>query len=188
MRARRRERGQVLVLAAVFMVALVGAMALVIDAGMFLIIQRQFQSAADAGALAGAWHDPICPVPAALCLGPTQSAEAVAKQVAQVNGDQVADLCGGTVTVTVPTLGTPLNVPAHVNAIVVTVECNAGYSFGRILPGLTTRHISASAAAAVGDRNVPTTDPSCNPQATAGGDITDFEANPPCGRVARLLD
>jgi len=205
MRMRRRERGQIIVFAAVIMVAVVGAMALVIDVGIFLIIQRQFQSAADAGALAGAWHDPVCPFPDPaspnspgmnLCLGPKSTgaptaAERVARQLAQVNGDRAAGLCGGAVTVTVPSPdgGVPRNVPKNVRAIVVTVECDAGYMFGRILPGLITKHISASAAAAIGDRSIgPSKTVGGGPDCTSGGDITDFTTAPPCGRIARLLE
>jgi hypothetical protein len=57
-----------------------------------------------------------------------------------------------------------------VNTIVVTVECDAGYSFGRIL-GLNTKRISASAAAAIGDRDL-------------NGDMTDFTADPATANLA----
>src|SRR5258707_15382587 len=58
---RHRSRGQTIVFAALAMVALVGGLAMVVDTGMFFVIQRDLHSAADAGALAGAWHQPICP-------------------------------------------------------------------------------------------------------------------------------
>ena len=50
----RWEKGQTLVLAALFMVVLVGALALVIDVGNAYTQRRLVQNAADAGALAGA--------------------------------------------------------------------------------------------------------------------------------------
>jgi Flp pilus assembly protein TadG len=180
---RRRERGQAIVMAAAAMVALVGAMAMVIDVGMFLVVQRQFQSAADAGALAGAWHDPVCLASAGGGCLASPSATVVATQVAQANADTVKQLCGGAAPTVTVTTGTPLNRPQSVNWIVVTVQCDAGYSFGRIL-NLTTKPISMSAAAAIGDR-------------APNGDITDFKDHSvtPCTdptpdhcRIARLLD
>lgn len=56
-----RQRSQAILMAALSMMAVIGGLAIVIDIGMFMVIQRQLQSAADAGALAGAWYDPICP-------------------------------------------------------------------------------------------------------------------------------
>src|SRR5207253_5140984 len=67
MRRHARQRGQTIVIAAVAMVAIVGGLAMVVDAGMFFVVQRQFQAAADAGALAGAWYGPVCTVPLEGC-------------------------------------------------------------------------------------------------------------------------
>lgn len=50
----RREQGSVLVLVVISLVALLGTAALVLDLGAFRSHRRQLQSAADAGALAGA--------------------------------------------------------------------------------------------------------------------------------------
>ena len=63
----RRARAQVFAITAVVMVATVGALAMVVDVGMFLVVQRQFQTAADAGALAGAWYQPVCVTEAVGC-------------------------------------------------------------------------------------------------------------------------
>ena len=115
--APRRQPGQVLALAALAMVAVVGGLAMVIDTGMFFVIQRQLQSAADAGALAGAWHDPICPQSAIGCLGP--DARVVATQVAQANAETIRSLCPGGITVPTPGTGTQLIRPRNVNTIVV---------------------------------------------------------------------
>lgn len=173
---RRRERGQTLAIAAVSMVALVGALAMVVDTGMFFVIQRHLQTAADAGALAGAWYDPICPLGSPGCLGEKDWALSVAINVARANSDTIAPLCPGGINVLPPQTGTTLIRPRNVNTIVVTVECEASYSFGRIL-GLSTKHISASAAAAIGDRISAT-----------NGDITDFTGPGPNGRIARLIE
>ena len=107
---RRRARGQTIVIAAIAMVAVVGAVAMVIDAGMFFVIQRQLQSAADAGALAGAWYDPICLKPAVGCLppgpgGPT--AQQIAREVALANAQTIDGLCVGGASVPTPSAGTP---------------------------------------------------------------------------------
>jgi hypothetical protein len=147
----RRVRAQVFAITAVVMVAMVGALALVVDVGMFVVVQRQFQAAADAGALAGAWYQPVCVTVAVGCK--PGDASAVAEQVAEANARSMAGLCGGTDPAATVEVGTTLNLPARVNAIVVTVDCRAGYSFGRIL-GLSSARISASSAAAIGSRTV----------------------------------
>jgi hypothetical protein len=164
----RRQRAQTIVVAALAMTAIVCGVAMVIDVGMFLVAQRQLQTAADAGALAGAWYEPVCPTPAPGCK--TGSAKDVAKEVAQANADTIKQLCGGAITIDKDKhiqTGTPEQklVMPRVNWIVVTVECSAGYSFGRIL-GLDRKTITASAAAGIGDRD-------------ANGDIADF--NPQTG-------
>ena len=53
-RLRKNERGQAAVLTVIFLVALLGAFALVLDVGSWMREQRGAQSAADAAALAGA--------------------------------------------------------------------------------------------------------------------------------------
>jgi hypothetical protein len=50
----RQERGQAMVLTVIFMIGLLGALALVLDVGSWFRAQRGTQSAADASALAGA--------------------------------------------------------------------------------------------------------------------------------------
>jgi hypothetical protein len=166
----RRVRAQVFAITAVVMVAMVGALAMVIDAGMFFVIQRNFQSAADAGALAGAWHDPICPSPGLGC-DFSRDAKDVAHDVALANAASMASLCGSPVEVSIPQPGTRINVPANVNVLVVTVQCKAGYSLGRIF-NLTPFDISASSAAGIGERtvtremgNMPSSGPCASPPA-----------------------
>jgi hypothetical protein len=57
---RHRQRGQTLVIAVVAMISMLGALSMVIDAGVYFVIQRQLQNAADAAALAAVWYDPAC--------------------------------------------------------------------------------------------------------------------------------
>jgi hypothetical protein len=118
---RSRSKGQAIVFAALGMVALVGASAMVIDLGIFFVIQRSMQNAADTAALAAVWYDPVCE-PAAQGVGGCQPTGswvsqhpippgdscasrpytpsdrepcAVAKAYANRNLDLVAGLCSG---------------------------------------------------------------------------------------------
>jgi hypothetical protein len=180
---RQQQLGQVLPIAAIAMVAMIGALAMVVDTGMFYVTQRQLQASSDAAALAAAWYPPVCLDASSGCRG--GDATTIARQIAAANSDSLRQLCDGPVTVNV-TLGTPplaLRRPANVNWIVVESKCSAGYSFGRIL-GLPNKPISASSAAAIGVRSpsgemgdyVSLNNPLC---------ATDF--NPPC-LVARLVE
>jgi hypothetical protein len=47
-------------IAAVAMVAMLGAVSMVIDAGVYFVIQHQLQNAADAAALDAVWFNPAC--------------------------------------------------------------------------------------------------------------------------------
>lgn len=174
---RRRLRAQTLPFAALAMVAMVGSLAMVVDTGLFLVIQRQLQAAADAAALAGAWYPNVCPSGAQGCS--TGDATTVASNIAIANASTFGPLCDGGVKVEAH-VGARLNRPLDANTIVVTVSCDATYSFGRILPVVPTKHIAASAAAAIGNRG-------------ANGDIAPFQLTcptptpTPC-RIARLID
>jgi putative Flp pilus-assembly TadE/G-like protein len=57
---RHRQRGQTLVLAVVGMTTMLGALSMVVDAGVYFVLQRQLQSSADAAALAAVWYSPAC--------------------------------------------------------------------------------------------------------------------------------
>jgi Flp pilus assembly protein TadG len=58
---RQRQRAQTFVIAALAMSTMLGALSMVVDAGVYFVIQRQLQNAADAAALAAVWYDPACP-------------------------------------------------------------------------------------------------------------------------------
>jgi len=56
-----RQRGQTFVIAALAMTCMLGALSMVVDAGVYFVIQRELQNAADAAALDAVWYDPACP-------------------------------------------------------------------------------------------------------------------------------
>jgi uncharacterized membrane protein len=185
--AGHRSRGQTFSLAAVGMVAVIGALAMVVDAGIFFVIQRQFQSAADAGALAGAWYQPVCVTTDVGCLS-SRDASDVAREVATANAAFVTHMCTTPLPPPTVSTGTRLNLPARVNAIVVTVECDAAYSFGGIL-GLRATKISASSAASIGMRRLDTRVMGDFPVAAADCEYAHPTApnQPPC-LIARLIE
>jgi hypothetical protein len=49
-----------MVIALVAMTSMIGALSMVIDAGVYYVLQRQLQNAADAAALAAVWYAPAC--------------------------------------------------------------------------------------------------------------------------------
>jgi hypothetical protein len=156
------------------MVAMLGAVSMVIDAGVYFVLQRQLQNAADAAALAAVWYKPACPPtapwvaagcqttisgsPAPQCnpfLDPFPCTAAV--ETAQANWGQASLLCqgpnlpAGTIPVNISTgAGQVLNLP-NVQPYVVTLSCDAPHWFARVLPGVNlTMKISVSSAAALG--------------------------------------
>lgn len=209
---RSRKRGQAMALGAVAMVAMVGFLAFVIDAGMFFMIRRELQNTADAAALAGAaflekqTNNPLPPngdvlnVPpltpqctGGLGLTSPSPEQLKAAQIACTYGFQNAvtagKLCLGPVQMDTPTFGKwpPKNISP---TIVVNFHCEAGYSFGRIISGLTNRQISASAEAALGLRESLT----CL-ACTSPSNVTDFIIDFPWGptppgymRATRLIN
>lgn len=120
-RARSEERGVVLVIVAVSLVAILAFAAIAIDIGSFYQAQRQAQAAADAGALAGA--DDLNSNPS----GVTTDATNYAK----------TNFPGATPTVSEPTS----------TSVKVTVSAVTPSFFGAML-GLTSQNVKASATAA----------------------------------------
>src|SRR6266851_4935095 len=57
---RRRQPAQTFIMAALGMVSMIGALSMVVDAGVYFVLQRQLQNAADAAALAAVWYEPAC--------------------------------------------------------------------------------------------------------------------------------
>jgi hypothetical protein len=167
-------------LAAVAMVAMLGAVSMVIDAGVYFVIQHQLQNAVDAAALDAVWFSPACfgtlpdwqsagcqqtnPLPPpAECKPPNTTTEnsapcTAAYDEARANWGIAVSLCDGPSSTpgnnvrisTGPGSSSAATAPT-VAPYVVTLSCDAPHWFARVLPGVSaTMHISASASAALG--------------------------------------
>ena len=153
----RRQPAQTLAVMAVVIVAIVGAVAFVVDLGFQMETRRELQNAADAGALAG------------VALLPDDQAGAIQQATTfayQGSNASITDRICGPVASPLPDTGASApaahpNVYAkatpgqksvsggNVYTMTVTMECTAQFSFGRILD-LSTAPIRASATAAKG--------------------------------------
>ena len=122
-----RERGQAVVIIAVFMLALLGMAALVIDYGNVALQRRELQNAVDASALAGASQLP----------GGWTSAQTSASSTYAQNG-----LSGDSVTYQQTTNQTPDD------SVTVTATRTVGTFFASVL-GVTSAQVSATAQASV---------------------------------------
>ena len=125
----RSEAGQAVVLSVVFMAALLGAVALVLDVGSWFREQRATQSAADAAALAGAQALPDS----------TGSASVLANQYLASNG-------GGVGTITFSTKNV-VN-----DTVKVNVTRQADGFFAQLF-GIDSVDVHAKAAARSGNPN-----------------------------------
>jgi hypothetical protein len=167
-------------LALVGMVSMLGAVSMVIDAGVYFVLQRQLQNAADAAALSAVWYDPACvsanwgdygcqsvnaPSAQECSQAPNNAYDArpctAAVDTMKANWSQALALCAGP---NLPNGTIPVNISTHpglppnqslivpsVTPYVVTLSCDAPHWFARVLPGVKlTMTINASAAAALG--------------------------------------
>ena len=171
-RLHHRQRGQTISLAAVSMIALVGMMAFVIDAGTFFVVQRELRNAAEAGALAGAMYfrpqggplSPTIPADITPCAAVTDGGSQGADNAARMGCYYASKNLGGATRLCQNAahfksafsgsgqIGTPFY-----QVITVEVSCDAQYTFGQILGPLTRRReISAYARAALGEWNSTT--------------------------------
>ena len=149
----QEQRGQVLIIVAIALTALLAFVALAIDVGNMYQVRRQMQNAADAGALAGARE---------LCFGDPGQAEARAIEYARYNGAETVqvDFTNGGWTVD------------------VTAGQNADMYIAPII-GVSNVDIAAEAAAACGDA---TSACGLWPVAVAKNDWDAFYAGDGCGK------
>ena len=167
MHPKHRQRAQITPLALFATLVLVGALSLVVDAGVFFVTQRQLQTAVDAAALAAVWYSPVCsylgtsdcqttqpavPTPRWPC---ATTADCVANAVLQQNLGYTGALCrdlapnptGRTDIVSVIVNGQQVSM----NYYILTVDCDAPYWFARVFPSIpATAHIRAYARATIG--------------------------------------
>jgi hypothetical protein len=136
---RRRQPGQVVVIAALGMLALIAALALVVDIGLLWESQRELQKTADSAALAG------------VILLPDDAAGAIdrAQTYASVNLGIAAAFCAEPPTTTATPGQHTLIGGGTVYTLTVTMQCTAGFHFGQVVndcaqtasdtPGICTR-------------------------------------------------
>jgi hypothetical protein len=178
---RHRQRGQIIPLAMFGVIVAIGAVALVVDAGVFLVTERQLQTAVDAAALEAAWYMPACDpgvliggssgcqisrpilpptIPASWgsCADPAQCA---AFAVLQENMGFAGPLCGGTPQP--PNTAVKAYGSSGLSEYAVSVTCTAPYWFANIFPDMPTMNVSAKAAATVGFPNTTNTDVTSTP-------------------------
>jgi hypothetical protein len=160
--ARHRQRAQITPFALFAALILTGAVAMVVDAGVFFVTQRQIQTATDAAALAAAWKvDNVCPFPGCDsnvppgCTG-RHAADCEADIFAYANLGYTAKLCSS-VNLLPDANRRPLPnpvLPSGLRYYEMEISCDAPYWFARVFPGIpATMKISAKAIATVGYRD-----------------------------------
>jgi hypothetical protein len=157
---RHRQPAQIAIIAPFAIVALISIVGVVVDIGIFRLIDSELENAADAAALAAAWYDPVCPGADSVnpddpverdlrcpLPTPTDNAAARAQEFGHYNLGLASTLCGS-MPVIDPPLVHPILSP-NTRAVTVIVHCRAGYVVGRIL-GLGSTEITRWGTAAIG--------------------------------------
>lgn len=178
---RKRQRGQMIGVAAVVMVVIVGMLAFVVDAGRFLETRRELRNAADAGALAGVSQLPDDPDAAA------DLAEQFATATAATS---VVRLCREAPTHDIDVGTFDLAGGGFVYAVTVTSECEVDYTFGRILNLLNTpvrgRAIAGLGSLREADCPIPLGVEDFNGDADGDGDYANDGFGYPFGEIVSL--
>lgn len=140
------------------LIAMVGVLALVVNAGLMYMIRSEMQNAADAAALAAVWYPPVCqdseplspptpPAPPPQC-GDSRGTDAVsAGQAYFAQNTRIASgLC---VSLPLAQVSAGANAPSQLppNYVVVSAICTANVTFGSIfsIPSITLK-VNAVAA------------------------------------------
>ncbi|MDQ6671957.1 MAG: pilus assembly protein TadG-related protein [Chloroflexota bacterium] len=156
-RLRHKHPAQIAVITPLAIIAFVGLLGLVVDIGVFRLIDGELENAADAAALAAAWYDPVCPYTPDIdprCAADNQPGMAlrVAQQFASYNTGLAGALCGSPLprlddnSVRVHSIQSP-----KTTGVTVILQCRAGYLAGRVL-GLGSTDITRWGTAAIGER------------------------------------
>jgi Flp pilus assembly protein TadG len=146
-RARKLERGQVVLLMLFMMVGLLGMAAMSVDVGVLYVSYRELQASTDAAALAGAQG---LPNTTATTTATAYSAVAGGMNT-YTNLPNVAMVSGYPKAVCLTTLtneGIPCVAPANANAMAVKQQVNVPMTFARVL-GIDSLSITARATAAM---------------------------------------
>ena len=118
-----RQPAQAIALAAVMMIALLGALALVLDVGLLWITQRELQKTADSAALAGV----------ALLPNDPSAAQQQAAWYALQNRGLAAHLCSAQPTTTATPGARTTAASGTVYTLTVTMQCPALFTFGQLV-------------------------------------------------------
>ena len=118
----RREPAQTLVVAAVMMIALIGALALVLDVGLLWLTQRELQKTADNAAMAGVVRLPADPS------GAVHQAQWYVEQ----NQAVTEQLCSAVPIATI-TPGADALQTGTAYTLTVTMQCTAGFIFAQVV-------------------------------------------------------
>jgi uncharacterized membrane protein len=160
MRSRRltgKQRGQVALITPIAVIACIGILGLILDIGIFRLIDSELENAADAAALAAAWYDPVCPVLDSRCATDNTAGFATpkAREMAKHNLHVAAALCGDDppnkdANIQVQTSNQIHNPSAP--AVSVIISCKAPYLAGAVLRLSGDSQIIRWATAAIGDK------------------------------------
>jgi uncharacterized membrane protein len=155
-RLRHRQPAQIALFAPIAIITFIGIIGVVVDIGIFRLIDSEFENAADAAALAAAWYDPVCPNSppfsdprCARTDNTPNSAITVATTLVSKNLGLASALCGSTPVVTVSPVK-PLVAPSA-RAVSVIIHCTAPHVVGRILGVSQGADIYRWATAGLGD-------------------------------------
>jgi hypothetical protein len=115
-------------------IACIGILGLVLDVGVFRLIDSELENAADAAALAAAWYPPVCPAIDPRCPPDTtnESAQSIAATVGNANLGLASKLCADVPAIQV---NPGLIQDPDISAVSVIYTCQAPFLAGAVLPG-----------------------------------------------------